>query len=239
MARKPYLLSTAATLRKFGILDYDGYDFSMRRDRHRSYRAPIIKKLILEFLYETIVPNAIIAKQSGRYIEWKDAMTALEYAMTKGKSKESVDAFNDFYKAHKADWFFTHVKRPVKFYAFDTPFNTKTGEFSVNRLPEARRWTIDRYVMERMDYRKLERFAYTATPALNVLINAYARDRKVAELTTAEFKERFGCSNYTISKFKTYLRERETEGKDGSFLVKTRPHRRKEDAGTEKTAVVA
>ena len=129
MARKPYLLSTAATLREFGILDYDGYDFSMRRDRHRSYRAPVLKKLILEFLYETIVPNAIIAKQSGRYIEWKDAMTALEYAMTKGKSKESVDAFNDFYKAHKADWFFTHVKRPVKFYAFDTPFNTKTGEF--------------------------------------------------------------------------------------------------------------
>lgn len=227
---RPYLLSTADTLRKFGILDYDGFDFSMRRDRHRNYRAPIIAKLVLQYLYETIVPNAIVAKRSGKYVEWRDVMRALEYAMTYGKSSESVEAFNDFYHAHKSDWFEEHVKRPVKFYAFDTPYSRKTGEFSAEQLPKDRRWTIERYAREKMDTRKLKPYGHTRTPALNELVTAYSKDRSVADLTTAEFKERFGCSNYTIAKFKAYLREREAKGADSSSLVLPRAQGRKKDA---------
>lgn len=232
--RKPYLLSTTATLRRFKILDYDGYDFTLKPGRRRSYTAKAVPKLVLENLYGIIIPNAIVAKRSGKYVEWKDIMVALQYSMTHGKAKGSTEAWQEFFKTRKEDWFPDHVRRPVHFFALDIPWNGKKKQFSTERLPGCRRWTIERFVREKMDVSKLKPYGNRKTPALNELISAYAADRSVAEYTTAEFKERFRCSNRTITKFKAYLKERETRGMYSSSLVLPRPQRRMKDAGKDR-----
>lgn len=229
MGSRPYLLSTRDTLRKYGILDYEGYDFSMGRRNRRKYTEETMKKLMLEYLFRVIVPNAIIAKgripYSGRKEAVRDVLRALAYAMTDRRSAVDREAFKLMLAKEKDGWYFEKVVMPFHYYAFDLSYSRKKRKFADERMPGERRWDINRYVEEKMRGRR-KRFVHSDTPALNELVSAYAADRSVAGYTTAQFKARFGCSNRTITKFKAYVREREAYGKDGCFLVMPRPKRR-------------
>lgn len=240
MANKPYLLSTSATLRKFGILDYDGYDFSMGRRNRRKYTPETMKKLVRHFLYDVIVPNALIAKrvldfptEDSRKEFRKEILKALAYAMTNGRPRVDAETFKMFIDREGKQWYFETVSKPLLFYVFDIPYGKNRQKFAGERMPKERRWNLRGFLTKRKDTSKLRPYGHTATPALNELINAYSKDRSVADLTTSEFMERFKCSKRTVTKFRTYIRERKQEGKDGSFLVTPRPQRRIEDAGTE------
>lgn len=234
MASRPYLLSTSATLRKFRILDYDGYDFSMRRANRRKYTDRTMKKLVLQYLYGVIVPNAIIAKGSFCHSAKRelngDVMRALGYAMTAGRSREDREAFKLFFESEKNGWYFEHVTRPVHFFVLDLAYSRKKQRFADECLPEDRRWDIHRYVLEKLDTRGLRKYEHTGTPALNRLINAYARDRDLALCSRAQLRERFGCSNDTIGKFRAYLAERSGNGIPDSFLVIPRKERSNDHA---------
>lgn len=243
MEHRPFLLSTAATLREYGILDYDGFDFSIGRLSRRKYTVDSMKRLVKKYLYSVIVPNILILKdylnfgdRKVRNMLYRETLKALGYAMRQGRNRPDRDDFRNMTKSEHTGWMFEKIYKPLNYYAFDLSFNKKERRWASEIKPGKDRITLHRYVEEHMDKRKLKKFGHTGTPALNELINAYARDRKVADYTIAQFKERFGCSTYTIAKFKAYLREREGKGKVASFLVNERPHGRKKH-GAETAAI--
>lgn len=230
---KPFLLSTTATLEKFGILDYEGFDFTWDHRSHRRYSKKMIKGIASEVLHRCIIPNAIIAKQSGNDIPRKEAAVALKYAMTHGKPDSMVEDWKTFVEENK-EWVECAINRPVQFYIHDISYDKKNNLYRKERIPAKRRYTVDKYVnkafRKKRDRIKLKMYANASSPALNGLINAYSADRKVGELTCRAIADRFKVSVNTANKFKKWLKQRELSGKHPSFLVRTRKtHERKRD----------
>ena len=224
---KPFLLSTTATLEKFGILDYDFYDFSWDRKKHSNYREDRIKAIVSEVVHMVIVPNGIIAKQSGQYASPHDCQDALEYAMTHGIPEATVSMWKAW-KAANIEWMKKAVGRPFRLFCMDTPFDRKTGKYLETRIREKSRYDIRKYVERKITSRRqlasLRWYVHGRSPALNRLVNAYSVDRKMASLKNREIIERYGVSSDTVSKFRKWLSERREKGIPEEFIV----HRRKE-----------
>ena len=230
---KPFLLSTTATLEKFGILDYEGFDFTWDHRSHRTYTKDRIRYIVGEVLHRCIIPNAIVAKQAGHQIPPNEPGIALKYAMTHNKPQRMVDEWRQFVEENK-EWMECAVTHPIKFYVYDTLFDKETNLYRKEKVSRKRRYTVDKYVKrafrKKRDRIKLKVYANVSSPALNGLINAYSADRKVGDMTCRAIAERFKVAVNTANKFKKWLKQRELSGKHPSFLVRTRKtHERKRD----------
>lgn len=227
---KPYLLSTTATLEKFGILYYDGYDFTWSRKLHRGYSPGKIKAVAAEVMHMFILPNAVIAKISGRHVGRKDCGDALNYAMTHGMPEETVKAWADFKEAERDGWMTNAIMNPVRMFALDISVDRKTGK--THPIPPDNAYDIRKYVMcritSRRQQKRLRPYGNATSPALNALIDAFAKDRNVAKMTRADMCSKFGVSTHTVAKFNRWLKQRRDRGVPDNFLVMPRKTRKKD-----------
>jgi hypothetical protein len=90
----PYLLSTTKTLARCELYYYDSYDFHFNCRKNREYESDKhCRTNITRVWHNIIIPNAIIARDSGHPSTINDALTALDYAMRNGKSQCAIDAY--------------------------------------------------------------------------------------------------------------------------------------------------
>lgn len=240
MSSRPYLMSTAASLRRFGISDYNGFDFSTRCRNRRKMTPEKIRRLLLTYLHNVIIPNAMLSKKATTQVDpnelVKEIRKAVDYSMTLGRDRVDREAFKLFKEdAAKDGWWDKNVRRPVYYYVLDRSYCKRKGCFAKDKMARSRRWTVERYAKDRIPKRLLKLYAHPGTPALNELVEAYRKDASVADYTTAEFKERFGCSNRTIQKFKAFIRERTERNTLGLSISERRTRKAKDAAGTEGT----
>lgn len=228
---KPFLLSTTATLEKFGILDYDFYDFSWDRKKHSNYREDRIKAIVSEVVHMVIVPNGIIAKQSGRYPAPKDCQDAVEYAMTHGMPKKTAEMWAGW-KKREMEWMKASIGRPFRLFCMDMSFDRKTGKYRETRIKESSRYDIRKYVRHKITSRRqlasLRWYVHGSSPALNRLVNAYSSDRGIPSMRNDEIMSRYGVSKRTVTKFRKWLSQRREKRIPDEFLVPIRKETRNE-----------
>lgn len=91
----PYLLSTTKTLARCKRYYYDYFDFKFSSKRNRDcYTERNVRINITRMWHNIILPNAIISRENDCPSTIKDAMDALNYAMTHGKTKRSLEAWH-------------------------------------------------------------------------------------------------------------------------------------------------
>lgn len=219
----PYLLSTTATLAKAGIRYYEGSDFSYNYRHHKKFIASNVYQVWTTLFHNVILPNAIIARQGKYEVTFADVAAAIKYAMIESKSTESADAWRDFIKSMGDAWISKNITGPFDWYVLG--IKTKEDGTQVV-LPSDEQYTLEKYLSTTDAGRftaKNRPHRHATTPSLNRLVNEFAKDRSIADLTYAELVERFGVSRTTAKKFREYLSERREQGfTDGDFTVKPR-----------------
>lgn len=219
----PFLLSTDATLAKYNILDYDGMDFTFRKDTHRRYKANRILGTMMDYINRVLIPNMLILVDNGIYVNKDDYRTAIDYAMRTGKSADSVSNWEK-YIADRRDWFELDAEDKFNIYVLHL---TRKGRI----LPRRLWYNLYRYLGRARKKKwpwvfKLKKYKYLRSPSLNKLINAYAKENigtteSILTMSNSRLKEVYGVSDRVISQFHRYLKTRKEKGTD-SFLKQTR-----------------
>lgn len=243
ISRKPYLLSTTATLKKAGVLDYDGDDFSWNRDSHRDFTKRTVARVAKDLVKGVIIPNALIMKGAGLKVTKKDAADALVYAMTSRKTKRAAEAWSEFRDVQRkmgtTGWFYMEFNRQLAWYVNDLPYSRKSRSVSSRKMPRKLRMDLNRYVSDELSEglkRKLRKYEHTNSPSLNRLVAAYGRDRKVASLSARKLMAEFHVTRKTADRFRTWLRQRELSGKGPDFTVITSNRRKTNGLHEDNTA---
>lgn len=233
--RRPYLLSTRATLGKFHVDSYEGYDFTWKAGTHRSYTENSMKGIAKYIWTRVIIPNAMIVKGTGRYIDPKDAAEAIAYAMTHGKSEKSAGYWRKSFQGKagegfpEMEWFGSELARPLHLYALDETWDSKEGKYRDGKIPPGRRYDLNGYLATRKWKTWPPRLRNKRTPALNRIINAFAEDRSIGDLTASEIRDRFGCSSRTAYRFLGWLEPLKKSGMASSALIARRDCNEKDD----------
>lgn len=219
----PYLLSTTATLAKAGIRYYDGKTFNFNCRHNRKYNESGVYRVFTALFHNVIIPNAIIAREGNFSVSIEDVQLAIKYGMKHSKSDSSIEVWRNFITTKSNEWFSRNIQEPFEWYALG--IRTKEDGTKVF-IPREEQYTVEKYLSSTDAGRfttKNRQHAHSTTPGLNRLVNEFAKDRTIAELTYKELVERFGVSRTTAKKFRDYLEQRRAQGfTDGDFTVKPR-----------------
>lgn len=147
----PYLLSTTKTLARCKRYYYRGLDYKFNCKRNRDcYTERNVRINITRMWHNVVVPNAIICRENGQPATYKEALLALNYAMSHGKTKRSLAMWNHVCKAEaelngSPESIVYKFQRSFYFYALGQAV-TKDG--LVYNLPKSKVFTIDTYTSD-------------------------------------------------------------------------------------------
>lgn len=212
---RPWLLDTHKTLVEHGHVYYEGKDFSFDPHRRVRRRMSSIESEWKAVFYNVIVPNGIVARECGARVDPKEAIDALDFAMTvKRKPGELVD-----WKQCREKLDTGKLMRRFNFYANGIGLSRNGVEYYV---PESRMFSHADYVQKsiRNFADRIPEFDYSGNPRLRELIDIFAGDRSIGSLKTREVRDRFGVSMNAANAFKQWIRERREAGRpDNEFMI--------------------
>lgn len=212
---RPWLLDTHKTLVEHGHVYYEGKDFTFDPHRRVRRRMSSIGAEWKAVFYNVIVPNGIVARECGARVDPKEAIAALDFAMTvKRKPGELVD-----WKQCREKLDTRKLMRRFNFYANGIGLSRNGVEYHV---PESRTFSHAEYVQKsiRSFADRIPEFDYSGNPRLRELIDIFNGDRSIGSLKTREVRDRFGVSMDTANTFKQWIRERREAGRpDNEFTI--------------------
>lgn len=209
----PYLLSTTATLTRCKRYYYDLWDFKFNCHRHRDYYSvDNAAKNLNRVWHNIIIPNAMLCRESGNPATWTDAMEAVKYAMTVGKTARAVEAYRNYILAERdvpeCDRAYTKMKAGWAYYAL------AVDKVSGKPLPKSKHMELRKY-LDKLDSRFLELGKGLKTwrspwHALNRVLVAYdaSDDREwLSNLTVRKISDEFKCSTRVANMAKIWFRD--------------------------------
>ena len=155
----PYLLSTTKTLARCKRYYYDGFDFKFSSKRNRDcYTERNVRINITRMWHNIIIPNAIISRENDCPATFHEAIEALNYAMSHGKTKRSLAAWNSVCEQERkisgsTESIVFKFRRSFYYYALGMGA-TKDG--LLYNLPKNKAYTVDTYMSDK----KVRRFIY-------------------------------------------------------------------------------
>ena len=174
----PYLLSTTKTLVrcKRYYYNYIDYKFSSKRNRD-CYTERNVRVNLTRQWHNIIIPNAILCRQYGHPATFADAIAALNYAMTHGKTQRSLEAWKrvctEEANLPESERVVTKYRRSYSYYV-DGLAATKEG--LLYHLPKAKTFDIKRYTSEvviKYIWKTVNDFWYCPWSDLNRLVDIY------------------------------------------------------------------
>ena len=156
----PYLLSTTKSLLKSKRYYYQLYDFRFQCKRNRDcYTERNVRINMTRMWHNIILPNAILCRESGFKPTFKDALDALNHAMTNGKTERSLAMWRQICQAEAAlpkDQQVVYKYRRSFYYYVLGMAATKDG--LIYNLPKKKVISLKDYVA------KLSKFIYDTLP---------------------------------------------------------------------------
>lgn len=144
----PYLLSTTKTLARCELYYYDSYDFHFNCRKNREYESDKhCRTNITRVWHNIIIPNAIIARDSGHPSTVNDALEALDYAMRNAKAQCAIDAYRRVLEEESAKpeeeriWY--SLNRSYYYYGLGM---AATKDKTLIYLPKSKRCPLDLYI---------------------------------------------------------------------------------------------
>ena len=199
----PYLLSTTKTLARCELYYYDSYDFKFSCRKNREYESDKhCRTNITRVWHNIVIPNAIIARDSGHPSTIKDALEALNYAMRNGKSQCAIDAYKRVIEEEKTKpeeeriWF--GLNRSFYYYGLGM---AATKDKTLIYLPKSKRCPLDLYISRIRKYkRSLDKMWRCPWTDLNRIINACKHwdDETNAKFDELNAKVNELCRDYVI-----------------------------------------
>lgn len=175
----PYLLSTTKTLARCKRYYYTGLDFKYTCRRNRDcYTERNVRINITRQWHNVIVPNAILCRMYGKPATYREALEALNYAMSNGKTKRSLEAWDavcaqERQKNGGPDSIVYKFRKSFHFYALGQGL---TRDGLIYQLPKAKLYDIGKYITDD----SISRFIWTKIKCwvcpwkdLNMLVDAY------------------------------------------------------------------
>lgn len=148
----PYLLSTTKTLAKCQRYYYNFLDFCFNSKRNRDcYTERNVRINMSRMWHNIIIPNAILCRTYGQVPPYKDCIEALNYAMSKGKTKRSLDMWHHVASLENNGNGVGAVKkyhRSYLFYVCGKARNNTNGH--IYELPNDKRFTIQQYITKKV-----------------------------------------------------------------------------------------
>ena len=156
-------------------------------------------------LYDCVIPNAIIARDAGMFVNALEVSNAINQGMRMGNGEWLSTKWADYVDSMGGTgWIDRMVQKPLDLYIYGKMEN---GE------------RIDPYPLERYVRKKIAKYAatlpryrHTNTPKLNMLIEEFRKDPSIGNMGYTELIEKFGVSNNAVSNFKKWLKENKNEG---------------------------
>lgn len=152
----PYLLSTTKTLARCELYYYDSYDFHFSCRKNREYESDKhCRTNITRVWHNIIIPNAIIARDSGHPSTVNDALEALDYAMRNGKAQCAIDAYRRVLEEEKAKpeeeriWYSLNLS----YYYYGLGM-AATKDKTLIYLPKSKRCPLDLYISRIRKYKR-------------------------------------------------------------------------------------
>lgn len=212
-----WLLSTDKTMTHFGIHGHTGSAFDFNRQWNRNPTEKSVYRLYQRTMYDVIIPNALVAKEYGKRVEYTDVVDAVDYVM--GSNERRSSAWRSFVGDTGSNrWLLDNVKPSVEFYLYD---KLKDSE---KHLPPEERWTLDRY----LDGTKAGRFVEdspvvikgSSSPKLEKVKAAFMRNREIGSWSYGRIMEELGVSREVVARFFRALKERRKSWSDmdGAFF---------------------
>lgn len=207
---RPWLLSTHKTLVHYGMVYYEGIDFSFDSyDRARKRNMAAEWKRVF---YNIIVPNAIIATRRGCEVSADEALYALDFAMCVRRNPGDAIDWEHFKKSNEEC---KKLHRRFDFYVNGVGLSRGGKKYMV---PESRVFSLDDYVNKKI--RKFmdnpPAFDYSSSPKLREIIELFDKRREIGSMTQRELCSRFGIQKKTATAFKQWIRERRESGRPDS-----------------------
>lgn len=204
---RPWLLSTHKTLVHYGMIYYEGIDFSFDSyDRARKRNMAAEWKRVF---YNIIVPNAIIAARRGCDVSADEALYALDFAMCVRRNQGDTMDWEYFKKNNEEC---KKLHRRFDFYVNGVGLSKGGKKY---RVPESKVFSLDDYVNKKirkfMDNPPV--FDYSFSPKLREILALFAERREIGSMTRRELCSRFGIQAKTAAMFMKWIRERRESGK--------------------------
>lgn len=152
-------MSTTKTLVRCKRYYYRGLDYKFNCKRNRDcYTERNVRINITRMWHNVVLPNAIISRENGMPATYQEALIALNYAMSNGKTQRSLDMWKHVCTKEaelngSPESIVYKFKRSFYYYAQGQAV-TKDG--LVYNLPKAKVFTVDSYT----DEPSIRRFIY-------------------------------------------------------------------------------
>lgn len=201
----PYLLSTTKTLircKQYYYTDFD-YRFNCKRNRD-CYTEHNVRANVTRMWHNVIIPNAILCRQYGHPATFREAIDALNYAMSHGKTDRSLKAWNAVCEAERKiagqpESIVHKFRSSFYFYALGMAVN-KDG--LVYNLPKSKVMDLDTYrrlpSVRKYIWNRLEIW-YCPWRDLNMLVDAWRHHQD-------KYCERIKTLNDTIEELEDRMR---------------------------------
>lgn len=147
----PYLLSTTKTLARCKRYYYNDLEFKFNCKRNRDcYTERNVRINITRIWHNVIIPNAIISRENGCPPTYKEALVALNYAMSHGKTPRSLAMWKHVCEAEaklngSPESIVYKFQRSFYYYALGQAISK---EGLVYNLPKSKVFTVKTYQTE-------------------------------------------------------------------------------------------
>lgn len=207
----PYLLSTTATLIRCKHYFYTCYDHKFRCRKHRDYYSvDNAKQNMTRQWHDIIMFNALLCRSFGNPATWQDAVEAIEYAMTHGKSKRALEAYRQLLLVDGEkpieDRIVTKMDESFKYYALG--MNRYGKHLAKDKLVTYNQY-LERVCKWDNDKIFKEVSSWTSPwKELNRLVNTFDDDRKdISQWSIKKIAEHYKCSARTANMFRLWFQQ--------------------------------
>lgn len=201
----PYLLSTTKTLIRCKQYYYVGWDFHFSCKRNRDcYTERNVRINVTRMWHNIVLPNSILSRMYGHPATFSDAIEALNYAMSHGKTGRSLEAWNAVCDSERKiagqpESIVYKFRRSFYFYALGMAVNR---EGLVYNLPKSKVMDLNTYLklpsVRRYIWHRIEEW-YCPWRDLNMLVDAFKHHQD-------KYCERIKTLNDTIETLENKLR---------------------------------
>lgn len=226
----PYLLSTTKTLARCKHYYYRGIDFKFNSKRNRDcFSERNVRINMTRMWHNVILPNAILCREYKHPTTFKEAIDALNYAMTHGKTERSLAMWKQICTAEsKLPNTEQVVFKYAKGYYYYVEGKGATKDGLLYELPKKKRHTIKTYrdqVVYRFIWHKCKIWE-CPWDDLNMLIEKYkhykdewfarceARTNEIDDCEVMVKRNSWLGPSDMVDKFKMRLAELEKEDED-------------------------
>lgn len=179
-----WLLSTEKTLRHFNILGYRGKSFTWNKDWNRNPTEKSIWFAFVKTFNQVIIPNALIATDAGKTVNYEDVGNALIYVFQ--RDTESRVRSGVWYKMLSSDqeWETRHVVTPFNLYI--------KGKMRDGKFVKAKyRYTLAKYLMKSAIWNAVKKFPEIKPSTVDDLVWKLRLDPEAQKMTYAQIMEKF------------------------------------------------